>query len=41
VWASFRECEKLSAVATGNRGSRATLVVTEECAPATALDKGI
>jgi hypothetical protein len=28
---SFPDCQTFSAVATGSRGSRATLVVTEEC----------
>lgn len=33
---SFPECQKLSAVATGSRGSRATIVIVEECADAPA-----
>jgi hypothetical protein len=31
VWAAFRECEKLAAAATGNRGSHASLVIREAC----------
>jgi hypothetical protein len=41
VWAAFPECRKLTAAASGNRGSRATLVVTEECSfPPAPLDIG-
>ncbi len=40
VWAAFPECRNLAAVATGSRGSRASLVVAEECSSASPLDIG-